>query len=82
MEYSVAGDAAIDAIIQSLVVDDCYPGMMTVDDGRREQWVCETSPQRLKGIVNALGHGGKWVIVWIVRTTIPLLSGLQIYTGE
>ena len=34
------------------------------------------------GIVNALGFGGKWAIVWIVRTTIPLLSGLQIYTGE
>jgi hypothetical protein len=38
MEYSVAGDAAIDALIQ-LVVDDCYPGMMTVDDGRCEQRV-------------------------------------------
>lgn len=48
MEYSVAGDAAIDAIIQSLVVDDCYPSMMIVDDGRREQWVCETRPQCLK----------------------------------
>ena len=39
-----------------------------------------TEPQL--GIVNALGYGGKWAIVWIVRTTIQLISGLQIYPGE
>jgi hypothetical protein len=39
MEYSVAGDVAIDSIIQSLVVQDCYPGMMVVDDGRCTQSV-------------------------------------------
>ena len=39
-----------------------------------------TAPQL--GIANALGYEGKWAIVGIVRTTIPLLSGLQIYTGE
>jgi hypothetical protein len=46
-----------------------------------------SNPQHLAtdpnlGIVNAPGFVRKWAIVWIVRTTIPLLSGLRIYTGE
>ncbi len=38
-EYSVTGDPAVDAAIRSVLKEDCYPGMMAVDDGRCSQTV-------------------------------------------
>ena len=39
IEYSVVGDPAVDAMIRSVLKEDCYPGMMAVDDGRCSQTV-------------------------------------------
>jgi hypothetical protein len=52
MEYSVVGDAAADAIIKSLVVEDCYSGMMTVDDGRCERRVTAKLVRRVYLVVS------------------------------